>query len=52
MDVENAFLHGNIEEVKFMECPPEMTDVEEDNVLALNKCICGLLQAAGNKTVS
>ncbi len=31
---------------KFIECPPGMADAEEDNVLPLNKCIHGLVQAA------
>ncbi len=46
MDLEFAFLYGNIEEEILMECPPGMTDVEEDEVLALNNCIYGLIQAA------
>ncbi|KAL7463835.1 hypothetical protein ACHAXS_004242 [Conticribra weissflogii] len=29
-----------------MECPPGMTDDEEDDVLALNECIFGPLQVA------
>ncbi len=29
-----------------MKCPPGITDAEEDDVLALNKCIYGLVQAA------
>ncbi len=36
VDVETAFLCGNIEEVIFMECPPGMTDAEADDVLAWN----------------
>ncbi len=31
---------------KFIEYPPGMVDAEEDNVLPLNKCIYGLVQAA------
>ncbi len=46
VDVDTAFIYGNIEEEIFMECPPGMTDAEEDDVLALNKCIYGLVQAA------
>ncbi len=46
VDVETAFLYGNIGEEIFMESPPGMTDVDEDEVLALNKCIYGLVQAA------
>ncbi len=29
-----------------MECPPGMTDAEEDDVLALIECIYGLVNAA------
>ncbi len=46
VDVKTAFLYGNIEDETFMECPPEMTDAEEDNVFVMNKCIYGLVQAA------
>ncbi len=45
VDVVTAFLYGDIDGEIFMECPPRMTDVEEDEVLALNKCIYGLVQA-------
>ncbi len=41
VDVETAFVYGNIEEI-LMKCPPGMTDAEEDDALALNKCIYGL----------
>ncbi len=43
--METAFLYGKFEEEIFMECPPRMTISEEDDVLALNKCIDGLVQA-------
>ncbi len=46
VDVETAFLYGNIEEEIFMECPLGMTNAEEDDALELNKCIYGLVQAA------
>ncbi len=46
VDMETAVLYGNIEEETFMECPPGMTDVKQNEVLALNKCIYGLVQAA------
>ena len=45
-DVETAFLYGALEEVIFMECPPGMPGAEEDEVLLLQKCIYGLVQAA------
>ena len=46
VNVETAFLYGEIEEEIFMECPPGMTGVTEENALALLKCIYGLVQAA------
>ncbi len=46
VDVETAFPYSNIEEEIFMECPPEITSAEDDDVLALNKSIHGLVQAA------
>ena len=46
VDVETAFLYGEIEEEIFMECPPGMKNVTEKNALALLKCIYGLVQAA------
>ncbi len=42
VDVEIVFVYGKIEE-KTMECPPGMTDAEEDDVLVLNE---GLVHAA------
>ena len=35
VDVETAFLYGEIEEEIFMECPPGMEGVTEGNVLGL-----------------
>ncbi len=45
VDVETAFLYGNIEEEIFMEYTPGMTDTEDDDFLALNKCIYFHVQA-------
>ncbi len=45
VDVGTVFIYGNIEEEIFMKCPPGMT-VAENDVLALNKCIYVLVQAA------
>ena len=47
IDVETAFLHGDLEENEeiYMECPPGM-EHEEDEVLLLQKTIYGLVQAA------
>ncbi len=44
-NVDTAFLYGNIKAEIFMKRPPEMADDEKDEVLALNKCIYGLVQA-------
>ena len=45
-DVETAFLYGDLEEDIYMECPAGMIGVTKDDVLSLNKCIYGLVQAA------
>jgi hypothetical protein len=37
VDVETAFLYGDLEEEIFMECPPGMKDVTSEDVLALQK---------------
>ncbi len=42
----NCFSVFNIEEETFMKCQPGMTDAGENDVLALNKLIYGLVQAA------
>ncbi len=44
--VKFVFIRGNIKEEIYMECPPGLTDAEKDDVLAFNKCIYGLVQAA------
>jgi hypothetical protein len=46
VDVETAFLYGELEEEIFMECPSGMQGVNKDNVLLLHQCIYGLVQAA------
>ena len=45
VDVEIAFLYESLEEEIFMECPG-MTDAKDDDILALNEFIYGLVQAA------
>ena len=45
VDVETAFLYGNLDEQIFMDCPPGM-EHEEHKCLELNKSIYGLVQAA------
>ena len=44
-DVETAFLHGDLEELIYMECPQGM-DHGDDEVLLLVKTIYGLVQAS------
>ena len=44
VDVETAFLYGDLEEEIYMKFPPGMTGSEQ--VLLLLKCIYGLVQAA------
>ena len=46
VDVETAFLYGDLEEKVFMECPPGMKDVKSADVLVLQKCVYGLVKAA------
>ena len=45
LDVETAFLHGNLEEEIYMECPNGL-DHKPGEVLRLKKSIYGLVQAA------
>ena len=45
-DVETAFLHGELEEEIFMECPQGMDTQSDDEILILDKCIYGLVQSA------
>ena len=45
-DVETAFLYGELEEEIFMECPPGMKNKGPDDILALQACIYGLVQAS------
>ena len=46
VDVETAFLYGNLEEEIYMECPQGMSNMGKDGCIILNKCIYGLVQAA------
>jgi Reverse transcriptase (RNA-dependent DNA polymerase) len=45
LDVEVAFLNGDLDEVIYMECPKGLVG-QEDEVVLLNKSMYGLLQAA------
>ena len=46
MDVETAFLHGELEEEIFMDCPEGLEDAEDDDALQLVKTIYGLVQSS------
>jgi len=47
IDVETAFLHGELEEDIYMECPDGMENVNRDeDCLHLRRCIYGLVQSA------
>ena len=46
VDVEMAFLYGDLDEEIYMECPKGMVGVTEKDVLLLQKCMYGLVQAA------
>ena len=45
VDVETAFLYGNLEEEIYMECPTGMNS-NEGEILILDKCIYGLVQSS------
>ena len=46
VDVETAFLYGELEEEIYMDPSPGLKNVEDDDVLLLKKCIYGLVQSA------
>ena len=46
VDVETAFIYGNLQEEINMECPQGMSDLKYDDCIVLNKCIFCLVQAA------
>ena len=46
VDVETAFLYGDLEEEVYMDCPEGMVDVKEDEALLLQSTIYGLVQSA------
>ena len=46
VDIETAFLYGDLKEEFFMECPQGKFDVKKDYCIVLNKCIYRLVQAA------
>ena len=47
VDIETAFLYGDLKEEIYMECPKGMTYAKKDDFIMLNKCIYvyGLVQA-------
>ena len=45
VDVETAFLYGELDEEIYMECPPGMKS-KADEILILGQCIYGLVQSA------
>ena len=45
-DVETSFLHGDLEEEIYMDCPPGMANDNNNNCLKLLKTIYGLVQSA------
>ena len=45
MDVETAFLHGNLEEEIYMDCPNGLQGGSPSKCLRLNKTIYGLVQS-------
>ena len=46
VNIETAFLSGDLEEEIYMECPQGMSNIQKDDCIILNKFIYGLVQAA------
>ena len=46
VNVEKAFLYGDLEEEIYPECPQSMSDIKIDDCIIFNKCIYGLVQTA------
>ena len=46
VDIETAFLYGDLKEEIYMKCPQVIADVKKDDCIILNKCIYGLVKAA------
>ena len=46
IDVETAFLYGDLEEEICMKCLQGMSNVKKDNYIILNKCIYGIVPVA------
>ena len=45
-DMETVFLHRELKEEIFIECPPGMDTKNDDEILILDQCIYGLVQSA------
>ena len=46
VDIEIAFLYGDLEELIYIECPPGMRNMTNDDFIILETNINGLVQAA------
>ena len=45
VDIETTFLHRDLEEEIYVECPQDMSNIKKDACIILNKCIFSHVQA-------
>ena len=50
VDLETAFLYGDLEEEIYMECPQGMSNVKKDDCVILNSASMALFKLCGSTT--